>query len=85
MARGELDLYPRARYSAFYASEHGGVCARCACERWGIRSLWRAVQGIHQVPVVEARPLSRVLQELPGACCDECGGSFWAELPKGTS
>lgn len=86
MSGGELDLFPRARYSAFYPSDLPGVlvCARCAVEEWGIRSVWRAVHAIRQDPVIEARPLSELLPESPGACCTECGTSFWVQLPAPT-
>lgn len=84
MTEGELDLYPRARYSA-YRSAAGSelMCARCACDRWGIRSLWRALHGYQQEPSIDTLLLSRVLPEEPGACCTACGGSFWGQLPKG--
>lgn len=80
MTEGELDLYPRARYSA-YRSGSSLLCARCACDRWGIRSLWRALHGYQQDPDIETLLLSKVLPEEPGACCRECGTSFWAQLP----
>jgi hypothetical protein len=79
---GGLDLYPRARFSAY--RQEGGqslICARCASEAWGIRTLWRAIRAIQQDPPVEAVELSQLLPEAPGSCCSACGVSFWDQLP----
>ena len=80
---GLLDIYPRARHSAYRL--HDGpedlICARCSAERWGLPALWRALHRIVDPPRLEARPLAPVLLEHPGACCSACGQSFWHQLP----
>lgn len=57
------------------------ACARCSVERWGLRAVWRALNRIGDPPELDAEPLGPVLLDHPGACCSECGQSFWLQLP----
>jgi hypothetical protein len=79
----ELDLYPRARFSAYYPEGVPGIlmCAECAIGRFGVRSVWRALHAIKADPVLESRALGFILREVPGAACTECSEPFWDQLP----